>query len=91
MATARPIERKFTEIERAFGIHTSSGRIPGTSLSRALLPTEQGGGLGWCLAVGRMEMPKIFFYSKSIVGAFAKARNAARKGHIEPPTTPLIG
>lgn len=92
MKRALSTEHKFELIEKAFGIPYGSGRVPGTSLGRALLPEEMGGGLGWCLAVGRMSMPKSFFYAKTINGCFAKARNAAAKGETEAPTiTSIIG
>ena len=85
------IELKFVQLEEAFEIAYGTGRVPGTSLSRALLPEEDGGGIGWCLAVGQMSMPKSFFYSRTINGAFQKARNAARAGRIEAPTIAIIG
>jgi hypothetical protein len=92
MSQSLPIERKFELIEQAFGIGPRSGRVPGTALSRTLLPEEMGGGQGWCLSVGPIGMPKSFFYSKTIVGCFAKARNAGRAGKIEAPTvTSIIG
>lgn len=85
------IERKFVELEEAFQAAYGIGPVPGTTLGRALLPESEGGGIGWCLGVGRMSMPLNFFYSKSINGCFQKARNAARAGRIEAPTIAIIG
>lgn len=84
-------ELKLARLEDAFGYGHGSGRVPGTTLVRVLLSEEQGGGVGWCLGMGRLNMPKCFFYSKSINGCLQKARNAVVKGKIEPPTIPLIG
>lgn len=86
MSRSVPIESKFERIEQAFKLGPTSGRVPGTALSRTMLPEELGGGQGWCLSVGPMGMPKSFFYSKTIVGCFAKARNAGKAGKIEAPT-----
>ena len=90
MNRALSTERKFELIERAFGIGEESGLVAGTSLGRALLSEEMGGGLGWVLSVGRMEMPKCHFYAKTINGCFARARNAAGKGRTEAATVASI-
>lgn len=84
-------ELKLARLEDSFGIGYGSGAVPGTSLVRELLPEDQGGGIGWCLSIGRMGMPKCHFYSKSINGCLARARNAVAKGKTRPPEIPIIG
>lgn len=84
-------ELKLTRLETLFDCAYGSGAVPGTLLSRALLPEDQGGGIGWCLSIGRMNMPKCHFYSRSINGCIARARNAVKKGKTAPPEDRPIG
>jgi hypothetical protein len=84
------LERKFQIIEEGFGCAVSNGHVPGTMLSRALMPEDQGGGVGWCLSIGRMQMPKCHFYARTINGCFQKARNAIAKGKTTPPTIAIV-
>lgn len=84
------LELKFHRLEALFECAETDGRVPGTILSRALLPEDQGGGVGWCLSIGRMNMPKCHFYSKTINGCLARARNAAAKGKIAPREVTIV-
>ena len=82
-------ELKLIRLEEAFGYGHNTNAVPGTTLSRVLMPESEGGGPGWCLGMGRMQDPKCLFYSRSIKGCMQRARNAATKGKTRPPEIPL--
>lgn len=48
----------------------ASPAIPGTMLSRVM---KEDSGFRWCLALGRMTMPKRFFYGDTVEEAVAAA------------------
>ena len=84
-------ELKLARLEDAFGYGHGTNAVPGTTLSRVLMPESEGGGPGWCLGMGRMQDPKCFFYARSINGCLQKARNAVAKGKTRPPEIHLVG
>lgn len=46
---------------------------------------ERGHGHVWCIALGKVLMPKAFFYGHTIREAFLKARKAAKAGKLFAP------
>ncbi len=73
---SKGVELRLAQLEDAFGCGCDSGAVPGTTLSRALLSKEQGGGIGWCLGIGRLAERKHFFYAKNVDGCIREAWNA---------------
>ena len=60
---------RITRIEMASG----TAKLPGTQLTRDMAETK---GFQWCLAVGFMQQPKVFFYAPTIEDCLLKAEEA---------------
>lgn len=60
------IESRLKRLEKLFPHPT----IPGTSLTHMLAENE---GLQWCLGLGAIHLPKVWFYDRTIEGAIRKA------------------
>ncbi len=87
-------DKAFAQLEA-----TLPTNAPGTELRRIVMETRvmpehglkpktadvaAGQGLVWCLAIGVMQMPKRFFYGRTIREAYLKARRALLKRKPKP-------
>jgi hypothetical protein len=61
------IDQRIAQLE-ALLFHST---IPGTQISRVL--NSDSPGLGWCVAIGAMQMPKLFFYGNTVEDALTAA------------------
>ena len=87
------IEARIEAVEKlAVELEISNACIPGTILSRSLLPNSELR-MGWCLSIGGALMPKLHFYEfdiPSVVRAaeryFAEVKTERRKSVTASPT-----
>lgn len=61
------IDQRIAQLE-ALLFHST---IPGTQISRVL--NNEGQGCSWCVAIGAMQLPKLFFYGKTVEDALSAA------------------
>ncbi len=66
---ARTLDERLLALEAI-----ASPTIPGTMLTRVM---KEDSGFKWCLALGRMHMPKAFFYGDTVEEAVCAAEKAA--------------
>jgi hypothetical protein len=60
----KTIDERIAELEKDL-------TVPGTQITRIL--NEEGKGLQWCLSIGVMRCPKIFFHGETIDEAITQA------------------
>lgn len=73
-------EKRILELEKRYQIklYGKTGWVPGTQLCR-VLKEKDGDGWGWCLAIGLMSSPKLFFSGDGIEEVLAKAEKNLEK------------
>ncbi len=74
MTNPRTLDERLQALEAI-----ASPSIPGTMLTRVL---REGGGFQWCLALGRMSMPKAFFYGATVEEAVCAAEKVAAEAAL---------
>ena len=77
------------DIDKAIKSFEAPGLAPGTTITRTLMDVEimkreglkptadhikNGQGMVWSVAIGRMGLPKVFFYGLTIRAAFLRAK-----------------
>lgn len=72
----KSLEKRIENLEKKF-----SPKSPGTILSRVSLDQRTHGysGYGWCLAIGKLSMPKDFYYGRTIEEVFSNAENEVNR------------
>lgn len=77
MKKKESVERRILNLEKSLGLNRTGNRIAGTSLAR-VLTKPPGVGTQWCLSVGLLMDPKVFFYGPTIANVLGQAEIAVR-------------